>query len=317
MVCNGVMDLQHLRSFVAVAEEGHLTRASDRLFTSQPAISAQIKALEEELGVTLFNRTPRGMELTPHGERLLLQARQVLTDSEDLLRQARQIRDHLLGSLSIGLNTDAEYLRVPALHGQLRDLHPQLELQFLPGSSVDHVAAVRVGKLDAAFISGTCDDGRIESLELDRTRLHIAAPAGWREQMDTVSIDSLARHPWVQTSPTCIHFKLVESLFEQHGCAPPSSLIVDQEDALVSLVRSGAGLGVLREDELERYEGDDSLYRLPVDLPTLPLQMIWLERNRDRPAIRALREVLTEVWKIDSNLEERPAGSGSRRPLKA
>ena len=61
------MELYHLRTFVTVAEEGHLTRASERLFTSQPAVSAHIKALEEELGVTLFDRTPRGMQLTPAG----------------------------------------------------------------------------------------------------------------------------------------------------------------------------------------------------------------------------------------------------------
>ena len=81
------MELYHLRTFVTVAEEGHLTRASERLFTSQPAVSAHIKALEEELGVTLFERTPRGMQLTPAGDRLLATARTTLASTNDIYTQ--------------------------------------------------------------------------------------------------------------------------------------------------------------------------------------------------------------------------------------
>ncbi len=304
MFFNGPMDLQHLRSFVAIAEEGHLTRASERLFTSQPAISAQIKALEEELGVTLFDRTPRGMSLTPQGERLLDRARRILEDSEDLLRQARQLRGEVLGCLRIGLNTDARYLRVAELHALLRERHPRLELQFLPGMSVEHIAAVRVGKLDAAFISGDCGDERMSLLELDRTRLHVAAPGSWRERLENADLAELARQPWVQTSPDCIHFRLVEELFESHCCKPGNTLIADQEDALVSLVKSGAGLGVLRADEIERHGDDGSLFALPVELPALPLRMITLKKHRDQPPIRALFAALESVWGLEAARSE-------------
>ena len=302
-----LMDLQHLRSFVAVAEEGHLTRASDRLFTSQPAISAQIKALEEELGVTLFERTPRGMSLTPHGERLLDQARGILASSEDFLRQARRIRGDVLGCLRIGLNTDAEYLRVSELHALLRERHPHLELQFLPGMSSDNIAAVRVGKLDAAFISGDCPDARMSCLVLDQTRLHIAAPADWKSRLAGLDIADLAELPWVQTSPGCIHFQLVEALFKDHCCNPGSTLIADQEDALVSLVRSGAGLGILRDDELRRHSADGSLFGLPIELPRLPLQMIALRKHRDQPTLRALFDALRTVWGIEEQATDRQA----------
>ena len=298
------MDLQHLRSFVAVAEEGHLTRASERLFTSQPAISAQIKALEEELGVTLFQRTPRGMSLTPHGERLLDQARGILASSEDFLRQAHQIRGDVLGCLRIGLNTDAGYLRVPELHALLRERHPHLELQFLPGMSSDNIAALRVGKLDAAFISGDCPDARMSGLLLDRTRLHIAAPASWRHRLADLDITGLARLPWVMTSPGCIHFQLIEALFRDHGCSPDSTLIADQEDALVSLVRSGAGLGILRDDELKRHNADGSLFGLPIELPRLPLQMITLQKHRDQPTLLALFDALRTVWQLEEQASD-------------
>ena len=311
ILCNVRMDLQHLRSFVAVAEEGHLTRASERLFTSQPAISAQIKALEEELAVILFDRTPRGMKLTPHGERLLAQARAVLAGSEALLQQARQIRGDVLGCLRIGLNTDADYLRIPALHALLRERHPNLELQFQSGMSADNIAAVRVGKLDAAFISGACNDSRMSRLELDRTRLQIAAPGAWRQRLAGKGIAELAREPWVQTSPGCIHFQLVESLFSEHCCTPGSTLIADQEDALVSLVKSGAGLGIMRDDEIRKHSADGGLHALPIELPRLPLQIICLQKQRDQPGLRALFAALERVWGLVEDGRERSSGAPS------
>src|SRR5215510_1968752 len=85
------MELYQLRSFAAVAELGHLTRAADKLHISQPALSAQIKALEDELGVALFDRTSSGMTLTAGGQRLLTEAGKVLAAAGALSSQARAI----------------------------------------------------------------------------------------------------------------------------------------------------------------------------------------------------------------------------------
>ncbi len=295
------MDLHQLRIFATIAEEGNLTRASERLYSSQPAISAQLKALEEELGLELFQRMPKGMRLTAHGKRLLDQAQRILADSDRLLSRAREIRGDVLGLLRIGLNTDADYLRVSPLYRLLKQRHPGIELQFIPGMSVEHLASLRISKLDAAFVSGETDDPQLSLMELDRTRLHVAAPGAWAERLKSAGIADLAREPWVQTSPNCIHFQLVRELFEQQGCPPPASLIADQEDALVSLVKSGAGLGILREDEIRRHQENGDLQALPVELPPLPLSLAVLKKNRDQPALRALREALTDIWSLAEN----------------
>ena len=86
------MELYQLRTFVAVAEEGHLTRAAEKLFISQPAVSAHVKALEEELGVALFLRSARGMQLTREGAALKAQAEAALKSVGELLSQARALR---------------------------------------------------------------------------------------------------------------------------------------------------------------------------------------------------------------------------------
>src|SRR5512136_406485 len=106
------MELYHLRSFVAVANEGHLSRAAKRLYISQPAVSAHIKTLEEELGVALFARTPQGMRLTKEGHHLKTQAEKTLHTIQELFQQAQRLQNDLTATVRIGINTDPEALRI-------------------------------------------------------------------------------------------------------------------------------------------------------------------------------------------------------------
>ena len=108
------MELYHLKTFLAVAELGHLTQAAERRCISQPAVSAHVKALEAELGLTLFDRTPRGMVLTADGIALCDPARAVLEAVDALGREAAARREEVAGVVRIGLNTDAGFLRRPA-----------------------------------------------------------------------------------------------------------------------------------------------------------------------------------------------------------
>jgi molybdate transport repressor ModE-like protein len=98
------MDIYQVRTFVTVAQEGSITRASELLFLSQPAVSAHIKAMEDELGLVLFERTPRGMSLTGHGTKLLTKAEQLLAMHRDLLDEARRITGRVSGKLRLGSN---------------------------------------------------------------------------------------------------------------------------------------------------------------------------------------------------------------------
>jgi DNA-binding transcriptional LysR family regulator len=94
------MEIYHLKTFIAVGNEGHLTRAAKLLHTSQPAVSSHIKALEEELGVQLFKRTPKGMSLTHAGEKLKIQAQIALDSVRDIKSQAKMIKENLTGIIT-------------------------------------------------------------------------------------------------------------------------------------------------------------------------------------------------------------------------
>src|SRR5262245_27783713 len=106
------MELYQLRSFAAVAELGHLTRAAEKLHISQPALSAQIKALEDELGVALFERTPSGMLLTPAGQTLLPEAAKVVSAAVALRTQAKAISGEIGGRARVGTLADPDFLRL-------------------------------------------------------------------------------------------------------------------------------------------------------------------------------------------------------------
>lgn len=296
------MDFHHLRTFVAVAEEGNLTRASERLFTSQPAISAHIKALEEELGVTLFERTPRGMVLTRGGERLLAQARDALDALGRVSQTARSIQGKVLGTARIGLNTDSRYLRVPELHGGLAGEHPDLVLELIQNISGCIVEDIRGGRLEAGFFFGMPAVGDITALKLREARLRIAAPAAWRDRVLDADWVALATLPWIFPTEQCPYIDLMRSLFPAGGPQPCKVVVASGESAMNTLVRSGAGLTLIREDEADEGLADGSLLLLEGRVYTLPLCFGYASRRAADPLVRALVEAVRATWNLETEV---------------
>jgi DNA-binding transcriptional LysR family regulator len=147
------MDLRHLRYFVAVAEEGHITRAAERLGLQQPPLSQQIKALEAELDVQLFRRKPRGVELTEAGRALLDDARAVLSQVEHAVATTRRTARGEQGRIAVGFTSSASFhpLVVRAIRSY-RDSYPLVALALEEGGTAELIGALRQERLDAAFI---------------------------------------------------------------------------------------------------------------------------------------------------------------------
>ncbi len=302
-MAGGRHGLYQLRTFVAVAEEAHLTRAAERLFISQPAVSAHIKALEEELGVALFMRGPRGMSLTREGLALRPQAEAALKSVGELLLQAQSLRENLSGELKIALNTDPDLLRVRRLMDALRAAHPKLQVHLPQSSSNIIIEDVRAGRLDGGF-AYVAEDGpglppELACLHLATTSLHVVAPPGWAERLNACAWADLAQESWVWFTDACPCCALLERQLLPYVREVRKVAVTDYEGTLKALVASGAGLGLMQGDEARCWERAGEVCIWPHDELSIGICFITRSDRAEDPAIRAMGLALREVWGLD------------------
>lgn len=174
------MELRHLRYFVAVAEEGHITRAAARLGIQQPPLSQQIHALERELDVQLFRRKPRGVELTSAGRALLDDARAILAQVEHALATTRRTARGEQGRIVVGFTSSTPFVPfVPQIIRAFRERHPLVALALEETGTGEMVEGLRNELIDAAFIrSPAPDPAGIAVHPLLEEAMMVALPAG-------------------------------------------------------------------------------------------------------------------------------------------
>jgi DNA-binding transcriptional LysR family regulator len=186
------MELRHLRYFVAVAEELHFRRAAERLYVAQPAVSEQIRKLEAELGVRLFDRTHRSVHLTEPGKALLAEARRVLRLAEAAQHAARNASERMRDRLRIGYVPDALPSSVPRALRHLTTAPAGLEVALETGTPLGLIAAVRDGAVDAAVVSLPAPTKGLCVTPLEPQALIVALPsADARGHEDGVALASL------------------------------------------------------------------------------------------------------------------------------
>lgn len=302
------MELHQLKIFVAVAEEKHLTRAAERVFSSQPAVSAQVKSLEEQLGVRLFDRTPKGMELTKAGEQLLERARTTLAAASDMLASAKSMQGHVVGELQIGTNSDLDFLRLPDIMQTLNAAHPQLKLSVVASMSTDILRDVRKGQLDSGFFFGPNPLGGLHCEPLADIQTAIVAPAAWKDKITQASIEDLAKLDWVYTRETCPFYLLKEELFADSGLSPNKSIFVDTEENIRAFIRSGTGLSLLRKDDADKAEAEGWGIRWQGECPRCPLSVAVLANRISEPEIKAWLDALGPVWQMGRDAANSVAG---------
>lgn len=306
------MELYQLRGFAVVAEVGNLTRAAERLHISQPALSAQIKALEDELGVALFDRTSSGMILTAGGRRLLIEAEKVLTSAQSLRAEARALKGEVGGRVRIGTVSDPEFIRVGEFLNAAVERYPLLQLELHQAVSGEAFEQVRNGELDASFYFGALSHPSVAGLRLGEMAYRVVAPAAWCERIAAAGWSELAAMPWIMTPSISTHNQLVSELFRGHGAAPTQVVVADQEALISTLVGSGVGVALMRED-LARAKveaGEVCLWR-DVRVAT-PLWFVYPAERAHDPVIAALLDVVREVWAAPE-AEVAPARRPARR----
>ena len=287
------MELYQLRTFVAVAEEGNLTKAADRVHASQPAVSAHIKALEDELGVPLFIRTSRGMALTEAGMSLRARAETVLQATEDMLAQARNYREELTGELRIGLNTDPVFLRITEIVNFLAERHPKLRIKLDQSSSSVILRDVKERRLDAGFSFFANPYAEVSDSALREIPVKIVAPAAWADEVAGKDLRQLADMPWVRPEDDCPFLKI----FEKCDLRPTQVIEVNSEEIIKQLVGAGKGLSLLREDDARLMVEAGKAVICPVESEmSLHIHFAVLKSRLTDPLVLALNEAVTMAW---------------------
>ncbi|MCW5621531.1 MAG: LysR family transcriptional regulator [Burkholderiales bacterium] len=292
------MELYQLRSFVTVAQLRHLTRAAEKLHLSQPALSGHIKALEDEFQLTLFERSSSGMQLTPSGLRLLAAAERTLAAAQSLRNDARAIRGTVTGVVSVGTLSDPEFLRLGRFAAATMERHPLLQMQFHREVSGAAFERVRDGDLDASFYYGDRSDPTIAGVHLTEIAYRVVAPIDWAPRIGPAGWAEIEREPWILTPSISTHWELANGLFRTYGVSPAKVVEADDENVIASLVTSGTGMALMREDiALEKANAGTICLWNDVRVTTT-LQFIHQEDRAEDPALHALVDVLRDVWHL-------------------
>jgi DNA-binding transcriptional LysR family regulator len=160
------MELRHLRYFVAIAEERSFSRAAERLWVAQPGLSCQIRRLEVELGITLFARHHRGVDLTDAGELFLDRARTVLAAAEDALATGRDLQAGIVGTIRLGLAAEAPAAVTPGLLAAFGRAHPDVEVIAITSYAGALLRALHDGGLDAVIVPSLFGPPELHSLRI-------------------------------------------------------------------------------------------------------------------------------------------------------
>jgi DNA-binding transcriptional LysR family regulator len=293
------MELYQLRTFAAVAEAGHLTRAAERLHLSQPAVSGHIKALEQELDVRLFDRAPTGMVLTEAGRRLLAHAHKVLSAAEGVKQAAQQMHGALAGQLHIGTVADPVDNRLGAVLTAAVQRYPLLKLELHQTMTGTALESVRDGRLDATFYFGDAPTPPLVALPLRQLIYRVAAPVAWAQRVRDARWHEIAALPWIRTPMLSTHTRLVSQLFAAHGVEPPEpSVLADDETVITSLIAAGLGVALVRDEVARTRAAEGELIVWPHAAIETTLWFVLPLARSDEPALAALLDLVRDAWHL-------------------
>lgn len=250
------MDLRQLRHFVTVAQELHFGRAAERLHMTQPPLSQSIQALEEELGLRLFERTKRSVALTAVGLQWLPHAQRVLDDAAALPAMASRLARGEVGLLRLAFVSIADYHLLPSIISQYKTLYPQVEISLQESTSDLQIEALLDASIDAGLIIPPPHlrlPAALTYLPLIREPLVAAVPDSWiasrriRRRQGRISLPDIAHEPLIifpRQSAPAFH-DIITHFYADHGAVPRMGQPAIQMQTIISLVSAGLGIALV------------------------------------------------------------------------
>ena len=292
------MELRHLRYFVAVAEEASFTRAAERLGIQQPPLSQQVKALEEELGFRLFNRLPKGVELTAGGSVFLAEARRLLGGVKDAVRKATRVAQGMEGSLAVGFTISAAVHHLSSeILREFRRLHPGVALEFREGNAAELTEKVATRSLQAALIRApVATPPELVFVTLIQEPMLVALPDTHpltREATKPTTLASLANEAFIlvrRPGAPGMYANLIASC-QKVGFNPVIAAEVENMLTNLMLVAAGVGISVV-PTSMGHVHQKNVVYRMLDEAPgvSAPLTLIY-RADEQNPAAKPFLKI--------------------------
>jgi len=291
------MDMRHLRCFVAVSEELHFGRAAERLHLTQPPVSLAIKELEEELGVTLLERTSRRIALTRAGEDALRDARAVLAAADTLRKRALEAAQGLMGSLSLGFISLPAYSFLPPMLRAFTEDYQRVNVSLLEGTTDQIIHDVESGRLDVGLVFRTPDPPAALNSRLVHTEpLLVALPASHPLAGGThIALEKLSNERFLgfERHQGPMMFDAIVATCMRHGFSP-KLFPARQMHTIVSLVSGGIGVALV-PGSVQALHREGVVYRSMKGEKTIVETVAIWRKSDDSPQVKALLSCLPKI----------------------
>jgi LysR family transcriptional regulator, transcription activator of glutamate synthase operon len=293
------MEVRQLRYLVALADERHFTRAAAREHVAQPALSQQIRRLEEQVGVPLVERTTRSVALTEAGELLVARARRILNELDAAQAELEALKGVQVGHVTVGVLHTMGPVDVSLALALFRERHPGVELTVREQSSEELAEMLRLDELDLAFLSVT---ERVESHGLGLHQLIseelvlVVSPGHRLAGRRRVRMAELAGEEFVSYRAGSRLRELLESAGRSAGFEPRVTLESNESERIRRLVGRGLGVAILPRSDVERPGPEVAVAALVEPALTRDITLAWREDRRLAPAGAAFLELARDTF---------------------
>ena len=291
--------VKQLWMFLAVAEELHFGRASQRLGMSQPSLTEQIKILENALKITLFDRSRRGTKLLPAGAAILPAVKQFASQMENLQSVVQEVVRGQTAVLRIGAITSAMLETVPPLLEALEKQYPKLTVFVKEIDSVEAIPALEAGELDLAFVR-LDDDGTqsgIETMRLANDKLAIALPQDHKLcSHSDISMTALESEQFIMSSRKVspAYFDMLVSECRKYGFSPRILHEVRSVASQIAYVSCGQGVALVPQSMAKFAPDNVSVKPLSENITVITSAMAW-NTKRHTPMIHTVKNLLSAL----------------------
>ncbi len=278
------MELRHLHSFLALAEELHFGRAAERVGIAQPPLSRHIQQLEAEIGAALFERSPRAVRLTRAGEEFLLRVRPHVDGISAAITASRAAGSGLTGRLQVGFVSNLSYALLPSVLGRMKELSPDAVVDLREATSLEQVQLVRSGEIELGLVVLPVEDPGLMQRRLFQDPLVVVMPADHVLANNvSISLEELCAHPFVacpRYRRTGFQHVILDRCVEV-GFQPQIVQEVEGKTLMYELIAHGVGLSVVPQSSSHGHRAGIvyrpiSNYIRPVDIGA-----IWRRENED------------------------------------